>query len=320
MAAVGRQVLKVSGVRCEARDVLWMELRDPSGGELHAFTAGAHLEVHLANGLIRHYSLCNDPRERDRYCISVGLARDSRGGSRYLHDTVRVGAMLSVSAPRNHFPLDGNAAESVFIAGGIGITPIMAMIRSCMARRGKWTLFYCTRNRQRTAFYEELRALAPQNCRFHFDDEQEGRLFDAGAALADAGTDAHIYTCGPAPLMQAVAAAAAGRPSERLHFEWFTSSAPADTATDRAFTIVLANSGQRFEVPPGRSILEVLEDHDAGVPYSCREGLCGTCRTGVLAGEPDHRDSVLSATERASNREMMICVSRSRTAVLELDL
>lgn len=319
MAGADRMTLEVSGARCEARDVLWLELRDPQGRELPAFTAGAHLEVHLANGLVRHYSLCNDPAERDRYCLGVGLSRDSRGGSKYIHEQLRVGATLSVTAPRNNFPLELAASESVFIAGGIGITPIMAMIRACAAARRPWRLVYCARNRQRCAFYEELCALAPDRCRFHFDDEQDGRVLDAAAVLGGIPAEAHLYTCGPAPLMKAVEAAAADRAPDRVHFEWFTAAA-ADTSADLPFTVVLRNSGTRYEVPPGRSILEVLEDHDAGVPYSCREGLCATCRTTVLAGEVDHRDKVLSAAERATNKEMMICVSRARSAVLELEL
>lgn len=311
--------LKVSDLRCEARDVLLLELRAADGSALPAFTAGAHLEVYLPNGLIRHYSLCGNPAYTDSYSLGVGLARDSRGGSKYLHQQLRVGMTLSVSPPRNHFALDPEAEESVFIAGGIGITPIMAMIRSCMAAGRRWRLHYCARNRQRAAFYEELRDLAPQQVRFHFDDEQDGRLFDAQAALREIGEHAHVYTCGPAPLMKSVEAAAVSRPPERVHFEWFNAAA-SDTTADRAFTVVLRNAGTRYEVPPGRSILEVLEDHDAGVPYSCREGLCATCRTTVLAGEVDHRDSVLSAAEKASHQEMMICVSRAKSAVLELDL
>lgn len=319
MAPPDRLTLKVSAIHCEARDVLVLELRDPDGGALPPFTPGAHLEIQLPGGLIRHYSLCNDPAERDRYCLGVGLARDSRGGSRYIHQQVRLGTQLTVSAPRNNFPLELAAEDYVFIAGGIGITPIMAMIRSCVATNRRWQLFYCTRNRQRTAFYEDLRALAPDRCHFHFDDEQEGRLFDVAAALGKVPGTAHLYTCGPEPLMKAVEAAAADRPPDRVHFEWFTAAA-VDTTADTPFTVILRDSGTRYEVPPGRSILEVLEDHGAGVPYSCREGLCGTCRTTVLAGLPDHRDSVLSAAERASNSEMMICVSRARSATLELEL
>lgn len=319
MAGADRLALKVTGVRCEARDVLMLELRDPKGGTLPAFTAGAHLEVYLPNGLIRHYSLCSDPRERDRYCIGVGLARDSRGGSKFMHESVRVGGTLNVSAPRNNFPLEPAAQEVVFVAGGIGITPMMAMIHACQAASKPWRLFYCARNRQRTAFYEDLQSLAPDRCHFHFDDEQRGRLFDVQTALSHVGEHTHLYTCGPGPLMQAVEAATAGHPADRVHFEWFTAAA-VDSAADKPFTVVLRNSGTRYEVPPGKSILDVLEDNDAGVPYSCREGLCATCRTTVLAGEVDHRDKILSAAEKASNTEMMICVSRAKSDVLELDL
>jgi len=311
--------LVVTDVRSEARDVVVLELRDPQGAALPPFTPGAHLEVYLPNGLIRHYSLCNDPAETDRYCLGVGLAKDSRGGSRFMHQNLRVGAKLSTSAPRNNFPLELAAEEFVFIAGGIGITPILSMIRSSIAAHRPWRLFYCARNRQRAAFYEDLSILAPERVHFHFDDEQEGRLFDAASALRQASPAAHIYTCGPAPLMKAVEQAASQRPPDRVHFEWF-SAAATETTADAAFTVVLRQSGTRYEVPPGRSILEVLEDHGAGVPYSCREGLCATCRTGVLAGEVDHRDTVLTAAEKAANRDMMICVSRAKSAVLELDL
>lgn len=313
-----RLSLKVAAVRCEARDVMWLELRDPAGGKLPAFTAGSHLEVYLENKLIRHYSLCNDPRETDRYCIGVGLARDSRGGSKQIHETVRVGQTLAVSSPRNNFPLELAADEYVFIAGGIGITPIMSMIQTCESMNKKWRLLYCTRNRSRAAFYEELAALQPA-VRFHFDDEQGGRIFDVVDALKSVPDAAHIYTCGPEPLMRGVEAATAGRPADRVHFEWFTAAA-VDTASDKPFKVRLTMSDREFEVPPGRSILEVLEDNDCGVPYSCREGLCATCRTTVVSGDCDHRDSVLSAAERASNKEMMICVSRCKSPVLELEL
>lgn len=318
MVADQRLNLRVSAVRCEARDVMLIELRDPGGAALPSFTAGAHLEITLDKNLVRHYSLCNDPAERDRYWLGVGLARDSRGGSRRVHDTVRVGATLTVSAPRNNFPLDDSNDPAVFVAGGIGITPIMAMIRACEARGRPWQLHYCTRNRQRTAFYEDLRGLDPKAVRFHFDDEQPA-LFDAAAALAGVPATSHVYCCGPAPLMHAVQAATAGRDPDRVHFEWFTAVA-VDTAADSAFTVLLRSSGKRLEVPAGRSILDVLEDAGEGVPYSCREGLCATCKTPVLAGIPDHRDSVLSPAERAANDQMLICVSRAKSELLELDL
>lgn len=311
--------LLVHAVRCEARDVLLIELRDPNGKPLPPFMAGAHLEVHLKDRMVRHYSLCNDPRETHRYCFGVGLARDSRGGSKLIHETLRVGQTLRLSLPRNNFPLAQSPEECVFVAGGIGITPIMSMIRTCLAEGRKWRLYYCTRNRVRTAFYEELMALPDKLVEFHFDDEQQGRLFDAAKMLDQVAADAHVYTCGPEPLMKAVAAAGALRPAERMHFEWF-SAAPADTSTDREFSLRLVRSGLELVVPPDRSILDVLEDYGVGVPWSCREGLCATCRTDVISGECDHRDSVLSEAERASNKSLLVCVSRARSPVLELDL
>jgi len=318
MAADQRLKLRVSALRAEARDVLLIELRDPQGAPLPAFTAGAHLEITLDPGLVRHYSLCNDPVERDRYQLGIGLARDSRGGSKHIHDTVRVGSSLTVSAPRNNFPLDASNDLAVFVAGGIGITPVMAMIRACLASGRPWRLHYCSRNRQRTAFYEDLRALPPDRVHFHFDDEQPA-LFDAAARLADVPAASHVYCCGPAPLMHAVQAATANRDPARVHFEWFSAGA-ADTSADQPFEILLRSSGKRLQVPAGRSILEVLEDAGEGVPFSCREGLCATCRTPVLAGVPEHRDSLLSPAERAANDQMLICVSRAKTALLELDL
>lgn len=311
--------LRVSAIRCEARDVLLIELRDPAGAALPTFTAGSHVEVHLGERLSRCYSLCNDPAETDRYCLGVGLARDSRGGSRQIHDTLRVGQLIRLGPPRNHFPLADVPGPRVFIAGGIGITPIMAMIRSSLRDGRPWTLHYCARNRVRTAFYEDLQALGAEHVHFHFDDEQHGRLFDARAALLQAAADAQVYTCGPEPLMKAVAAAGAGRPAEHLHFEWFTATAT-DAGNDQGFRVRLARAGLELEVPAARSLLDVLEEAGCGVPYSCREGTCGTCRTGVLSGECEHRDTVLSAAERAANRSMLVCVSRARSALIELDL
>lgn len=311
--------LTVSAVRAEARDVLHVELRDPTGAALPPFTAGAHIDLQLGERLSRSYSLCNDPRETDRYCLGIGLARASRGGSRLIHDTLRVGQPLVTSLPRNHFALADGPGERVFIAGGIGITPIMAMIRTSLAAGHPWRLHYCTRNRVRTAFYEELMALGPERVHFHFDDERQGRMFDAAAALRGLPADAQVYTCGPEPLMKAVAAAGAGRPPESLHFEWFTAAA-GDAPAAQSFRVRLARSGVEFEVPPARSLLDVLEEHGCCVPYACREGTCGTCLTGVLAGDCEHRDTVLSASERAAQRSMLVCVSRGRSPLIELDL
>ncbi len=312
--------LEVASIRSEAKDVLVLELRDRSGVPLPAFSAGSHLEVNLGNGLIRHYSLYNDPAERGRYCIGVGLAPSSRGGSLRIHDRVRRGDLLSVSQPRNNFPLVPNAEQYCFVAGGIGITPILSMIRWCVAAGKQWQLFYCVRSRQRAAFYEDIKSLGNTAAvHFHIDEEQSGRFFDAESALRAVPATAHVYCCGPAPLMRAVQEAGRDRPSDHVHFEWF--SAEPKTQEDlQAFDVVVRSSKQRFRVGADQSILGVLEDNGILLPSACREGLCGTCQVSVLSGIPDHRDTVLSAEQRASNQTMLVCVSRAQSEVLELDL
>jgi vanillate O-demethylase ferredoxin subunit len=309
-------VLDVTDVRAEAKDVLLLELRAPGGAFLAPFEPGAHLEVTLPNGLVRHYSLVNDWRERERYVIGVGRAPASRGGSAFLHSQVRCGTRLKVRGPINNFPLDSEAARHLFIAGGIGITPIMAMIRRCLAERRPWHLVYAARSRQRAAFAEELAQIAPFLVHFHFDDEAGG-ILDADAALARAGEGTRIYCCGPEPLMRAVEERAAGRP---VRFEWFNAPATGEDEAGEAFTVELRHSGETLTVPAGRSILEVLEASGRVIPFSCREGLGGTCRTGVCSGEIDHRDYVLSDEERAAGNAMMLCVSRAIGKHLVLDL
>lgn len=313
-----RLSLRASNIAAEAKDALVVELRDPGGAALPSFTPGAHIELHLSNGLIRHYSLCNDWRERDRYVVGIGLAAGSRGGSLHIHRTLRPGDTVAVTAPRNNFPLAEAAPRHDFLAGGIGITPILSMARWCAANQRDWHLWYLVRNRQRAAFLEELGDFAG-NVTLHADDEA-GALFDVTGTVAGLQADSHIYCCGPAALMTAVEAAAQARPPEQMHFEWFTPKQPTAADNSESFTVVLARSGRRFLVPTGKSILEVLEANQLNISFSCREGLCATCETPVLAGKPDHRDSVLTAAEKAANKTMMICVSRALSDELTLDL
>ena len=308
----------MSNVAAEAKDALVVELRDPSGAALPPFTPGAHIELHLSNGLIRHYSLCNDWRERDRYLVGIGLAAGSRGGSLHVHRTLRPGDIVEVTAPRNNFPLAEAAPRHDFLAGGIGITPILSMVRWCAAQRRDWHLWYLVRSRQRAAFLEDLGEFAG-NVTLHADDEAAA-LFDVTGTVAGLQADSQIYCCGPAPLMTAVETAAQSRPAAQTHFEWFTPRQPTAVDISENFTVVLARSGRRFLVPTGKSILEVLEANHLNVSFSCREGLCATCETPVLAGRPDHRDSVLTASEKAANNTMMICVSRALSDELTLDL
>lgn len=309
----------VADVRAEAKDVVTLELRAIGGGELPAFTAGAHLDLHLPNGLVRNYSLTNDWRERDRYVIGVGRAADSRGGSSFVHSSIRAGDQLKISPPRNNFPLDESSASFLFIAGGIGITPIMAMIRWCVANRKPWRLIYAARSRQRTAFYEELCTLGADRIHFHFDDEA-GQVLDVAQAVSGWAEGETVYCCGPSPLMEAVESLTGHLPSGTVQFEWFTVPESDEPRECNSFTVKLGRSGVEFEVPEHKSILEVLEEHGFEIPFSCREGLCGTCVTNVCDGEPDHRDYVLSDEERESGKMMTICCSRSKSPSLTLDL
>ena len=309
----------VANVRAEARDVMTLELRAVGGGQLPPFEPGAHLDLHLPNGLVRQYSLTNDWRERDRYVIGVGRAEASRGGSDYVHANIRTGMQLKISAPRNNFPLDPEAERFLFIAGGIGVTPIMAMVRWCVANGRPWRIIYASRSRQRAAFYEELCGVAKSAAQFHFDDES-GQVLDVAQAVSGWSPGACIYCCGPTPLMEAVKSLTEHLPAGSVRFEWFTvpeSDEPGDSA---GFSVRLARSGKEFQVPSDKSILEVLESNGFELPFSCREGLCGTCVTNVIAGEPDHRDYVLTDEERESGKLMTICCSRSKSPSLTLDL
>jgi ferredoxin-NADP reductase len=319
MAHNGTFTVQVSDVRAEALDVITLELRAAAGEQLPPFEPGAHVDVHLSNGLVRQYSLTNDCRERDRYVIGVARVADSRGGSSFVHSSIRAGSQLTVRGPINNFALDPRAERFLFIAGGIGVTPIMSMIRWCVANARPWRLIYAARSRQRAAFYEELCALAASDAQFHFDDER-GQVLDVAQAMAGWEEGEWIYCCGPGPLMDSVKALTGHLPSGAVRFEWFTTPEDDEPKDSSAFIIRLERSGAEFDVPEHKSILEVLEENGIEHPFSCREGLCGTCLTTVLSGEPDHRDYVLTDEERTSGKMMTICCSRSKSPILTLDL
>jgi len=309
--------LEVAAVGAEALDVLRIELVDPAGGELPAFEPGAHLEVTLPNGMRRQYSLVNDWRERHRYVLGVGRSRAGRGGSNFVHEQARVGMRWDCRSPVNNFRLDPDASSYLLIGGGIGITPLVAMARWCAAGNKPWRLVYAARSLQRMAFCEELCAL-DGDVHLHGDRESGGPL-DVAALLSGRMPGEQVYCCGPAALMDAVGLACRDLPANIAHFEWFSAS-PAETVDTEGFWIDLHRSGSALFVPPNQSVLEVLEAHGHEIPYSCREGLCGTCETGVCAGEPDHHDYVIAPAERASRNTMMVCVSRAKTPRLTLDL
>jgi vanillate O-demethylase ferredoxin subunit len=309
--------LRVASVRAEACDVLRVELQAADGRELPAFSPGAHLTLHLPGGLQRQYSLVNDWRERHRYVLGVGRAGDSRGGSAFVHGSLCTGASLSASPPANNFALV-DAPHYLFVAGGIGITPLLAMIRWCEANGKPWQLVYAARSRVRMGFYEELRAHGTR-VRFHCDDEAGGPLAVA-PLLADLPPDTRVYCCGPAPLMEAVQRHGAHLPAGSLNFEWFSAPAQTTAGVPEGFWVDLKRSGASLHVPPDRSILDVLEANGHEVPFSCREGLCGTCETAVCEGEPEHLDYVYPPAQRPQLRTMLVCVSRARSPRLSLDL
>jgi tetrachlorobenzoquinone reductase len=311
--------VRVRSITYEADDVISLDLRPVAARALPAFTAGAHIELQLRNGLSRHYSLANPQHERHRYCVAIQNEPTGRGGSRFIHETLRAGDILRVSPPRNNFALVQAAECSVLIAGGIGITPIWCMVQRLAESGRQWKLFYAVRSRRRAAFLDEILALdAAQNVHLHFDDEREGRFIDLDAIVQGAAPGTHIYCCGPLPMLAAFERATAGLPPDTVHVEYFAAKEPVTVAG--GFDVVLARSGRSVFVPEHSTILDTLAAAGIAVEHSCLEGVCGTCETKVLEGIPDHRDLVLSAQERASNRTMMICCSGAKTGRLVLDL
>jgi ferredoxin-NADP reductase len=293
-----------------ADGVVRLTLGRPGGAPLPEWQPGAHVDLMLGPGLERQYSLCGDPADRSVFQVAVLREPGSRGGSRFVHDELTDGAGLRVRGPRNHFALVG-APRYLFIAGGIGITPIVPMIAEADARGADWRLVYGGRTRASMAFRDELSARFADRVSLRPQDET-GLLDLDGLLSAEAG-DTAVYCCGPEPLLLAVEARRPG-----VHVERFTPKEV--TGVDVTFEVELAQSGLTLTVPPGKSILEVVED--AGIPAlsSCQEGTCGTCETPVLDGAVDHRDSILTDEEQAENDTMMICVSRARGAKLVLDL
>jgi phthalate 4,5-dioxygenase reductase component len=309
-----QMVLQVGRIADVAKGIRSFELVRADGGELPPFTAGSHIKVQAPNGSVRKYSLCNDPAERHRYVIAVKREDPSRGGSISLHDKLRVGDTISTSLPDNAFALVEKARSYLFIAGGIGITPILSMIRSFgELAPAPWKLFYLTRFPESAAFAGELSQ--HKNVVIHHSHGDPAKGFDLWPVLEKPNTG-HIYCCGPRRLMEAVRDMTGHWTPGNVHFESFAEGGPA-RADDKAFSVRLARSSSEIEVPVGRSILAVLREHGCDVPSSCESGTCGTCRTGLLEGEADHRDWVLMPEEMDS--QIMICVSRAKSARLVID-
>jgi len=310
--------MRVQAMRYEARGVVSIELQDPSGAQLPEFGPGAHIDLHLANGLVRSYSLCGAPEVRDRYTVGVLLDRNSRGGSRFVHEQLRVGTTLTVAAPRNHFVLDEGAAHTVLVAGGIGVTPIVCMARRLAERGRSFTMLYCARSRAEAAFVEQLSAYGDA-VRFHFDDEA-GAPPDLNALLAGQDAATHFYCCGPGPMLNAFESACEAHGYPNVHIERFAADPATEAVQEGEYSVTLQRSGKNVLVPSGKSLLDAILEAGVQVEYSCREGVCGSCETAVVEGCPDHRDSVLSNSERASNKTMMVCVSGCKGPRLVLDI
>ena len=309
------RLAEIVTIRQEAVDILSFALAAVDGATLPPFAAGAHIDLHIAPDRLRQYSLSNSTAERDRYLIAVKLEHGGRGGSRYLHEQVRVGSRIAVGAPRNTFHLPPGRAPLLFIAGGVGITPIRAMLHQAEYEGRDWQLHYAARSKHHTAFHDELAAYGD---RVRFWWSESGERLPTRDIIAEAG---HVVLrcCGPERLMTEVEHATAAWHSDRVGFERFRGKLD-DGVANRPFDVELRRSGLRVHVPADVSLLDALRSHGVDVPFACQEGVCGTCETRVLAGTIDHRDQLLTEQERASGQVMMPCVSRARSGKLVLDL
>jgi ferredoxin-NADP reductase len=313
--------LKVDRMAAVTPRIKSVELTAAGGGPLPAFTAGAHIDVALGNGETRSYSLLNDAAETQRYVIAVLRETDSRGGSTFVHDQLREGDVLESSDPMNNFPLNEAGERHILIAGGIGITPLMSMSRRLATRGAEFTLHYCARSRAEAAFIDEIEAALGARLVSHFDGGDIARGLDVTALLKARPAAAHVYVCGPPGLIRAVREATSHWPKGTVHYELFRGS-EADIAprtSDQPFDVVLKRAGKTLHVPADRSILAALADAGIKIKTLCKEGVCGTCRVGLVSGRADHRDEVLTDEER--ERNIQVCVSRAlpgETLVLDL--
>jgi len=315
--------VRITKVREAALDIRVFELARPDGEALPRFSAGSHVDVKLGDSVVRQYSLCNNPDDAHRYMIGVLRDPQSRGGSVAMH-ALKEGDLLDVSEPKNHFPLAYDATHSILLAGGIGITPILCMAER-LARAGEsFELHYCTREPARTAFLERLNEgdLAGR-VHLYFDTAPLSQRVSLDTVLAGPKPGTHVYVCGPGGFIGAVLTTAerAGWAAANVHREYF-GAAPANGAVnaDGPFQVKVASTGQVLDVEAGETVIAALSKHGIDVPTSCEQGVCGTCLTRVLSGEPDHRDAYLTDEERALNDQFLPCCSRSKSPQILLDL
>jgi vanillate O-demethylase ferredoxin subunit len=314
--------VRVEATRDETEEIRAFRLAPLDGKPLPAFTPGAHISVQIPDGLTRQYSLCNGPDDRDAYHIAVKREPESRGGSRALHERVAAGQTLTITAPRNHFPLERKARHHLLLAGGIGITPLLSMARHLQKSGASFELKYFTRSIRHTAFHDELSGPGfAGKVDFHYALDPDSLRLYLHKLLRERRQGAHLYACGPRPFMNLVQdIASASWPPQAVHMEFFSADPLASSGACRPFEIELARSRATYTVPAEKTILQVLAEHGIDVVNSCAQGVCGTCVTGVLGGAPDHRDAFLSEKERKACDKMLLCVSRAKTERLVLDL
>jgi vanillate O-demethylase ferredoxin subunit len=308
--------------RVEATDICTFELADPLGNALPSFSAGSHIDVYIGDGLVRQYSLCNDPRETHRYMIAVLRVPDSRGGSAAMHDAIQEGDLIEISDPRNHFRLAHGAGRSLLVAGGIGVTPILCMAERLANIGADFEMHYCARAPSRTAFMQRIRQSSfAERVHFHFDDGPPEQKLDADRLLTHSPPDTHLYVCGPSGFMDWLLETARKRgwPAQQLHREYFASSVRA-LSSDTEFDVRIASTGKVYRVARDQTVVAALAQHGLEIATSCAQGICGTCLTRVIEGDPDHRDVYLSDAERARNDQFTPCCSRARSPMLVLDL
>ncbi|TDV96604.1 oxidoreductase [Halomonas sp. ATBC28] len=314
-------IVEVKARHEEALGIATFELADPHGRPLPPFSAGAHIDVQVKEGVIRQYSLCNHSEERDRYLIGVLRDEASRGGSVAMHDEVQEGDLLLISAPKNHFPLKP-AKRTYLLAGGIGITPLLCMAERLARTEADFELHYCARSAERMAFRDRIKTSSfAKRAHFYLDDDTAAPALDLEKLLNEPEADAQVYVCGPSGFINAVISTGkqCGWPADQLHTEYFA-GAETTSEDDGSFEVRIASSGAAFTVPADKTVYQVLAENGIDIMVSCEQGVCGTCLTRVLEGEPDHRDLYLDDDEHAANDQFTPCCSRAKSKTLVLDL
>ena len=305
--------LRVENIRHTAPEVLHLELVHPQRPVLPEWTAGAHVDLRLPDGRIRQYSLCGDPLDRSRYEIAIKREMNGRGGSIWAHENLQEGSEAHVSAPRNNFPLNNKGERYILIAGGIGITPLLAMARSLRHSGREFAFHYCTRSRVEAPLLDELVKVCGENLHCWFS--KEGKRFEP-SVIGPYTSGTQIYMCGPQGLLDSVVSSLSGWPDDNVHIEAFQMTSD-ENFKPEPFEVTLASTGETFLVPADKSMLDVLRQHDFLMSSSCEIGLCGSCECGYRDGVVIHRDKVLPTSKRQDR--LMLCVSRARVSVtLEL--